>query len=201
MAKISEILEIEKERADVGTWNVIHLFKEGGFYRAYNWSAWLIVTVAYSDEVRKGQTDRKPLNVSRKKVKNGDGDFAFVGFPLKSMEKFIPYYTNFTPVGDTQIDISIELPADLNFCGNAAEHGTLSYEVLSGAFEQWKQSVPIQEEKPKRDDVLASETAHASPRSITAVMQQVLSYPLESKTPIENMAFISLLKQQLAALF
>lgn len=28
MAKISEILEIEKERADVSTWNVIHLFKE-----------------------------------------------------------------------------------------------------------------------------------------------------------------------------
>lgn len=36
MAKISEILEIEKERSDVNTWNVIHLFKEGGFYRAYD---------------------------------------------------------------------------------------------------------------------------------------------------------------------
>ena len=111
MAKISEILEIEKNREDAAQWNIIHLFKEGGFYRAYNWSAWLIVAVAYNDEVRKNSSDRKPLNVSRKKTKNGENDFAFVGFPLKSLEKFIPNNTGFTPVNDTQIDISIELPA------------------------------------------------------------------------------------------
>ena len=189
MAKISEILEIEKERADVGTWNVIHLFKEGGFYRAYNWSAWLIVKVAYNDEVRKGQADRKPLNVSRRRVKNSDGDFAFVGFPLKSLEKFIPYYTEFTSVNDTQIDISIELPAT---------DDELTYEALSQAVEEWKQAIPITEDKPKREQ---EEPVRASPRSITAVMAQVLSYPLEAKTPMENMAFISMLKQQLAALF
>ena len=192
MAKISEILEIEKERTDVSSWNVIHLFKEGGFYRAYNWSAWLIVTVAYNDEVRKGQSDRKPLNVSRKRVKNGDGDFAFVGFPLKSMEKFIPYQTAFTPINDSQIDISIELPAT---------DAEISYEVLSQSFEDWKQSVPIQEDKPKREGVSPDEAVQASPRSITQVMQQVLSFPLESRTPMECMSFISLLKQQLAALF
>lgn len=189
MAKISEILEIEKERADAGTWNVIHLFKEGGFYRAYNWSAWLIVTVAYSDEVRKGQTDRKPLNVSRKKVKNGDGDFAFVGFPIKSQEKFIPYYTEFKPISDTQIDISIELPAT---------DGEISFESLSQAVEDWKQAIPISEDKPKKEQ---DEPFHASPRSFTGVMSQVMSFPLESKTPIECMMFISQLKQQLAALF
>lgn len=87
MAKISEILEIEKNREDAAQWNIIHLFKEGGFYRAYNWSAWLIVAVAYNDEVRKNSSDRKPLNVSRKKTKNGENDFAFVGFPLKSLER------------------------------------------------------------------------------------------------------------------
>ena len=188
MAKISEILEIEKERTDATTWNVIHLFKEGGFYHAYNWSAWLIVTAAYSDEVRKGQADRKPLNVSRKKVKSG-GDFAFVGFPLRSMEKFIPFHNGLTPVSDTQIDISIELPATA---------GELSFESLAQAVEDWKQAIPISEDKPKKEQ---DEPFHASPRSITGVMQQVMSFPLESKTPVECMMFISQLKQQLAALF
>lgn len=192
MAKISEILEIEKERTEALTWNVIHLFKEGGFYRAYNWSAWLIVTVAYSDDVRKGQSDRKPLNVSRKKTKSGDNDFAFVGFPLKSMEKFIPYHTSFTPVNDCQIDITIELPAT---------ETPISYEVLQQSFDEWKQSIAIQEDKPKREGVSPDEAVQASPRSITQVMQQVLSFPLESRTPMECMSFISLLKQQLAALF
>lgn len=188
MAKISEILEIEKNRSDVNTWNVIHLFKEGGFYRAYEWSAWLIVTVAYSDEVRKGTPDRKPLNVSRKKVKSGEGDFAFVGFPLKSLEKFIPYQTGFNPISDTQIDVSIELPAT---------DTELSLETLTQAFEEWKQPIPISEDKPKKE---GDDQVRASPRSLTGIMSQVLSYPLESKTPMENMAFISTLKQQLAAL-
>ncbi len=31
MAKISEILEIEKNREDAAQWNIIHLFKEGSF--------------------------------------------------------------------------------------------------------------------------------------------------------------------------
>lgn len=188
MAKISEILEIEKSRTEDTSWNVIHLFKEGGFYRAYNWSAWLIVTVAYSDDVRKGISDRKPLTVSRKRVKNGDDDFAFVGFPLKSLEKFIPYHNNFQPVSDTQIDVTIEFPAT---------DGDISYETLLQAFEEWKQTIPISEDKPKKD---GDEHVRIPPRSLTSIMSQVLSYPLESKTPLENMAFISTLKQELAAL-
>jgi hypothetical protein len=190
MAKISEILEIEKNREDAAQWNIIHLFKEGGFYRAYNWSAWLIVAVAYNDEVRKNSSDRKPLNVSRKKTKNGENDFAFVGFPLKSLEKFIPNNTGFTPVNDTQIDISIELPAT---------DTEISFEMLAQAFEEWKQTFPIADDKPKKDREYSYEGT-PGPHSITAVMSQVLSFPLESKTPMEAMAFISTLKQQLAAL-
>ena len=34
MAQIKEILQIEKERANMEQWMVIHLFSEGTFYRA-----------------------------------------------------------------------------------------------------------------------------------------------------------------------
>lgn len=187
MATFSEILQIEKKRSDAKDWNVIHLFKEGNFYRAYEWSAWLIATVAYSDEARKETPDRKPLTVSRKKIKSGDGDYTFVGFPLKSIEKFIPHHTAFIPVNDSQIDVSIELPATKD---------ELSAVVLEQAFSSWKQQFPISEDSAKKEGGHQAGSA----RGLTAIMSQILSYPLESKTPMDNTAFISAMKKQLAAL-
>ncbi len=43
MANTIEILEIERKRIDTGDFATIHLFVEGSFYRAYEWSAWLCV--------------------------------------------------------------------------------------------------------------------------------------------------------------
>jgi len=42
MAAIKEILEFEDDRSDREMQRVIHLFQEGSFYRAYEWSAWLM---------------------------------------------------------------------------------------------------------------------------------------------------------------
>ena len=187
MAKIGDILDIEKDRTDNNKWNIIHLFKEGGFYRAYEWSAWLIVTFSYTDDVRKESKDRKPLAVSRKKINKSDNDFTFVGFPLKSLEKFIPNSLNFTPITDTQIDIAINIPVDNDF------------DTLSNMFEEWKNNIKIQDTKKKHEKEVSDDII-IKPHTITYIMSQVLSYPLEQKTPIENMEFISLLKQQLAAI-
>lgn len=41
MSQLKEILEKEKERGSLEQCAVIHLFREGTFYRAYEWSAWL----------------------------------------------------------------------------------------------------------------------------------------------------------------
>ena len=43
MSQLKEILEKEKDRGSMGQCGVIHLFREGTFYRAYEWSAWLCV--------------------------------------------------------------------------------------------------------------------------------------------------------------
>lgn len=90
MAKIADVLQIERNRQEATEWNKIHLFQMGDFYRAYEWSAWLIVVITYNDEVRKQSKDRKPLKLSHKQFANSEDTFCFVGFPIKSMEKFIP---------------------------------------------------------------------------------------------------------------
>ncbi len=42
MAAITEILEFESNREGLEMQRAIHLFQEGSFYRAYEWSAWLM---------------------------------------------------------------------------------------------------------------------------------------------------------------
>ena len=41
MSQLKEILSIEQERSSLEQCAVIHLFREGTFYRTYEWSAWL----------------------------------------------------------------------------------------------------------------------------------------------------------------
>lgn len=187
MAKITEILDIEENRKEKNAINIIHLFKEGGFYRAYNWSAWLIVTYTYTDDVRKTTNDRKPLAVTKKSTKDGDNTFAFVGFPLKSVDKFVPVYNSFTPVTDSQIDLAIDIECD-------------DYDSLLEKFNEWKDGLKFTEKKPKIDNGRCDDIV-VKPMTISAIMSAVLAYPLEKRTPIENIEFISHLKAELASIF
>lgn len=65
MAKIADVLQTECNRQAPTEWNKIHIFQMGDFYRAYEWSAWLIVAITYNDRVRKETKDRKPLKESK----------------------------------------------------------------------------------------------------------------------------------------
>jgi hypothetical protein len=192
---IAEILEIERNRKESSTWNVIHLFKEGSFYRAYEWSAWLITVVSFNDSVRNGTQDRKPLTVTRKKDKNSDGTFVFVGFPLNSLDKYIPNGTELKPISDNQIDIQIELSADI---------GEVSFDAISNKIDEWKDGVPVKEEKQKKgksDDSTPFVMPSDRPMSITCIMTQIIAYPLEQKSPMEVVAFVSDIRKRLAMLF
>ena len=43
MSSIKEILSIENSRSKPEDYSVVHLFADGSFYRAYDFSAWLCV--------------------------------------------------------------------------------------------------------------------------------------------------------------
>ena len=82
MAQLADILQQERERDTADKWGLIHLFKTGTFYSAYEWSAWLIAVITFNDEVRMATKDRKPLTVTRIPMKDSDETFCRVGFPL-----------------------------------------------------------------------------------------------------------------------
>ena len=46
---ISEIIKLESERKSADTYGRIHFIKEGNFYRAHDWSAWLATRFPLTD--------------------------------------------------------------------------------------------------------------------------------------------------------
>ena len=204
MAKLADILPIERDRQEPEKWNVIHLFKTGTFYSAYEWSAWLTAVISFNDEVRMQTRERQPLSVTRNTIASADGEtFCKIGFPIRSVDKFIPNRTDFTPIDDSHLTITIELP-------QPTDGSEVTYERLSEAFEKWKESQPIK--KPKDKDETTDAPKPAATKNTTTqhatimtsgqsgLISQIMAYPLDQSTPMENIEFISSLKQQIASI-
>ena len=175
MATIKEILNIEQTREDN---TLIHLFAEGSFWRAYELSSWLCFRFV---------NEFKP---TKRRIKGIDATVTFVGFPRQSLQKFIP--------ADWQVDMSqekhiiVKLPDE-----KLSEVKTESFGEL---FNVWKEN--LEEVVPNKDTALAKITP---PRMdnvrhchITDIMREILVYPLENKTPLENMEFIGAIKRRLS---
>lgn len=190
MAKLADILSIERDRQEPEKWNVIHLFKTGTFYTAYEWSAWLTAVVSFNDEVRRQTKSRMPLTVTRNEIASSENEtFCKVGFPMKSVEKFIPARTGFEAIDDSHLVITIPLPQP--------NDGTdITYERLAKAVEKWKDEQPIKKAKEKQPS--RQEPVAATSTGNVGIIAQILSYPLSERTPLENFQFISSLKQQIA---
>ena len=192
MAKLADILAIERDRQEPEKWGMIHLFKTGSFYTAYEWSAWLTAVISYNDEVRKQSKTRMPLTVTRNAIASNEGEtFCKVGFPLKSVEKFIPSRTGFEAIDDNHLVITISLP-------QPTDGSEVTYERLAEAVEKWKEEQPVKATKEKQPANATGTAEKPPPTGNAGIIAQILSYPLSERTPLENIQFISSLKQQIA---
>ena len=213
MAKLADILQQERERDTVDKWGIIHLYKTGSFYSAYEWSAWLIAVITFNDEVRMQTKDRKPIAVTRIPMKDSDETFCRVGFPLKSIEKYIPTRLNYEAEDDKHLVITVALP-------QPQDGSEITYERLAEAVAKWKAAQPMKQPKDKKDSDPQEDTdrqpAQGKPkRTLMSLMQeaqqqqspsqgglimQIMSYQLSEHTPVENYEFIQRLQQQIASI-
>lgn len=178
MSQLKEILEKERERGTLEQCAAIHLFREGTFYRAYEWSAWLCVR--YFTE----------LKITHRLLKGGN-DIVFVGFPLTSLDRYTPQGATVLPSGDKSVEMV--LPAEAFALGTDVES-------LWKDFEEWKPCQPLTEASKKKVEegrVEAERNAH--PR-LTDVMLRILAYPIEQHSPMECMQFLAETKQQISQL-
>jgi len=193
MASLSEVFNLEVNRKEPKEWNKIHLFKMGDFWRVYEWSAWLISVITYNDEVRMATKDRRPLQVTRMNRTDIEDTYCFVGFPIRSLEKYIPTRENFEGIDDKHVVVTITLP-------KTKDGSEITYERLSDAFNKWKDSIEIKQKKNKTENQPAAAAVPAAPAPGCGILSQIMAYPLSERTAIENIQFIQSLKQQLSAI-
>ena len=214
MGKIIDILEAERKRPTAQDWDVVHMYKTGQFYTAYDWSAWIISVISYTDAVRMQTKDRHPLAVTRIKIATSEQTFCKVGFPFKSIEKFCPNRQGFDGIENNHITFRIPLPQP--------QDGTeITFDRLSEAVDKWTETFEIKPPKRTQEEmkqIKAQRKAETTAENATApaptsapanqsekrlnggLIQQILAYPLTDRTPMENYAFIQSLKQQITAI-
>lgn len=169
MAKLVDILAIEKERADASQQRRIHLFVDGSFYRAYEWSAWLCCIYI------------KQFQVTRRFIKSADADMLFVGFPQTSLSRLLPEGCEAKEQGEGYL--LIVLPDSLM----KGEEDRLK------DYANWKNTIPMAEAKEKK----SQPTLADRPVSMTGIMKKVMAYNVLEHTPIESMQFIQDIQRQL----
>lgn len=185
---IEEIKSIEGARQEASTWNVVHFLKEAnGFYRAHDWSAWLMKSFPLNDLIA-------GMSVTAKRQKDGYVD-AFVGFPATSLSKYIPNADayDFRAVSDNQFDIKIELPAEI---------GEVSFDNLNRLKEEWKATLQIQDggRKQRREERELQEQAPRLTR-MSDIVSRLVSLPMEDLSPKDAFDILRDLRRQAVALF
>ena len=185
MAKLEDVFAQEWDRENPAEWNKIHLYKMGDFWRGYEWSAWLISVIAFNDNVRMATKDRKPIHVTRMhRTDVENATYCFVGFPVKSVEKYIPERETFESVDDKHVVITIELPTP-------TDGSEVTFERLKEAVEKWKENYDIKVQKPKKEKPSAAPGPMAVARPTGAgILAQIMAYPLAERTAVDNIAFI-----------
>lgn len=183
---IADIIELENNRKSPDTFGRIHFIKEGNFYRAHDISAWLITTMPFSEAI-------KNVSIIAKKLKDGYID-AFIGFPLTSLDKYIPNdgSVTFVPINDMQIDVVI-VPTD--------DILSASFDEIRKAVDEWKLTLPIKAEKSNRRE--DREITEQRPRitRITDIINHVLAFPLEDRSPMDAYNFLRDLRRDIVAIF
>lgn len=173
---------MEGERSEPGQYRVVHLFSEGSFLRAYEWSAWMLCRYVHQ------------FKVTRRAFKGVDEAVAFIGFPKTSLAKFMPEGCAVRAL-DEKHSVA-ELPMNLP---------DAEVEALANEFTAWKEGVPLAEPSGKGRPTSASSVPLAETQqplhftTLTDAMRAVLAFPLEKRSPIECMLFLAELRGQLAS--
>ena len=206
---------MERDRKSAEDFNLVHMYKTGQFYTAYDWSAWIISVISYTDAVRNQTRDRHPLAVTRIKMKDSEQTFCKVGFPFKSIEKFCPLRQDFEGVENDHITFRIPFP-------EPTDGSEITYDRIKDAVEKWTEAHEIKPPKRSQEEMkqikaqrkaekTGTDAAAATPATTTThapaptnqgggLIKQILDYPLSDSTPMENIAFIQRLKQQITSI-
>lgn len=175
---VQESLQLERNKKS----NEIVLIKEGSWWRAYEESAYICRN--FSTELKEDER----LKPTHRHFKDINEDLIFVGFPVKSISKYLPNIENGMFYSDDMDIATIDI-----------SDYTLFNSDIKDEYIKWKNSVPFKtKEKSNINNNPQKSENKESDKYMKLIMfaQEILAYPLENKTMIENISFISELKRK-----
>ncbi len=178
MAKITSVIDFEKQRGSLLQCRQIHYFSEGSFFHAYEWSAWLFVRYI------------KPFNVNRKYNQTIKNDYVVIGVPGSKFDDYVPENASVVKDAEDERHIIVTLPEPLVTETDAKK--------MDADYQAWRMTIPISEQKDKGQTFSHNLSDH--PVSITGVMKKLLDFDLNDHSPNETVQFLKDLKRQLTSL-
>lgn len=175
--QLKEVFTKEQSRSEMVDYRTIHLIPEGTFYRAYEWSAWLC---------HRYVSQFKPTH---RLLKNTEDSVVFVGFPMTSLERHTPEGATVAEQEDKTV--AVILPETV-----FGEKVTI--EQLQTDFANWKKSVPLVKSKNQEQGAKSQDKNTKTDIGVDEIVKHILAYPIEQHSPMEAMAFLSEIKQQLS---
>lgn len=193
---IPTIMDIEKEnRENPECWNEIRLLNIGGYWRAYEWSGWLMCKVI-SQMMKQRHPDDEfvELKASKSFAKNINGEYIFVGCQRTSFEKYLPeeIVISQDPVANNRLNVKIKLPEVFS---------SFDYDKILGMYMDWKQKTPLAEKDD--NDTYGDNRQNANTyvssannrhqgfiSTTTALLTKILSFKTSRHTPVEAMKFL-----------
>ena len=179
MATLKDILEIEKSREDISKVRVIHLFQEGNFLRAYEVSCWLFHRFVNDKYV-----------ISCKHYKSVKDPVCLLGFPPASLDKMLASDKckgiGYNKVDDYRIDLLISAEMIPDEC---------PLDLLHSDYVRWKGELKVESSSPDSGTVTRSNV------TVTSVLQEILAYPLERKSPLDAYSFLVDIRTKVASIF
>ena len=164
----------------------MHLYRDtSGWWRGYELSAY------FAHFYPNSLSERDRLKPIRKKSKKNEDGVISTGVKLESFQKYFPFIDindNSTKIDDTHFEVDMR----------EYFNGKINLENYSNILKEWKEQFKLISPTKKSSDSIGTKITDYNEMSLKAVVQQILGYPLESKTPIESIAFLSTLKFQLS---
>lgn len=146
----------------------IYLYREGVFYKAYERSAYLFVKHI------------KPFMVKKRLVKSVKREVVSIGFPTNSLYN----YFSKEQVREFENGATVELDKKIDLV----------------EFEQWRRNIRLIKDTPQNPSGQMQQTFAAEepiPAAEKNIVMQIKMFPIEAKTPLDCMMFLSNIKKQL----
>ena len=172
---LEEILKIEKRSSHEDLF-VIHLFKDGNWWRAYEWSAFLCSIFPAENK----------LSIVKRMFNKIEIPIAVTGLQLRSFKKFFPSLNEPTSIQDSHIifDLSKLIKLDID---------SSQYE---DKLHKFKETLKLQ--NPIKQPPISKHTGITEVNSIDDILREILQYRIEEHSFIEQTQFLSAVKKQIA---